>query len=764
MCCEAAGSRGTIGERGQERQRKLDGLREWKFDTVLQMFPQLLQLALLFFAVALSIFLWTVHLAIAIIVLALTCIGFSAYILFLVSAIMSPDSPFQTPLAAFLIYAIPFAAIKRQANVVRHLYAYLRSSLSRAFDFLLPVAVPDSRDLAMQTKNSSGIDPYDHLYFAPESSEVQAVLWVLETTTDPVVVDQAAAMAVDLQWPLDTDLTLPMNRLADTCFFYTSEGTDLVLRLREELADCAIHCGKAYGSLRLASRASRLLDGRRGQQEEAYSRPKFGGLVAMDGQDLSQFAQVLHVSRILDESPELLDARVSISGMEWALQVIPSLRPDLPVEKKIEYFLDQFQTNGIETLDVWSLPNYLCCLNSFLSPVSPRLMVQTNKSPFQHALTLQLFNMLAVIMNDTNTPLVAKIVKLTAQLAINYVEDNRYIIRSRSIDPARLIAALCRFCHLFPRQADWVDVVSSAAVLASIHNADSLERFLTGGSFDTAQLLVVDWIWVALDHIQQAWEEESIEYNKAHWDSDTVRRIRGLLQVWACAGALLQKPSSRVIDIIIRALRSDGDIAHAALAILDVNQSWLFDPGLQPVLQRSAVWGLVGRVVLNHPQATHRYAKLAMEISTTPEWKPFVFTGICLPGLLHSHDLSGVIILSFCRSSFPSCITYGSRTSTKAIGSVATRNEVGHWRWQHCQTSGRVCDLPPPKSSMRSSPWRTVQYRHLSSPIIRRTILMRWANLSLTKLSAQLRERCMHLSLALLSVKQQQPRERRLQY
>ncbi|KAJ7353708.1 hypothetical protein DFH08DRAFT_956749 [Mycena albidolilacea] len=47
MYYQAAGSRGTIEQRGLERQRKLDGLRKWKFDTVLQAFPLLLQLALL---------------------------------------------------------------------------------------------------------------------------------------------------------------------------------------------------------------------------------------------------------------------------------------------------------------------------------------------------------------------------------------------------------------------------------------------------------------------------------------------------------------------------------------------------------------------------------------------------------------------------------------------------------------------------------------------------------------------------------------------
>ncbi|KAJ6589357.1 hypothetical protein B0H19DRAFT_877678, partial [Mycena capillaripes] len=71
MYYEAAGSRGSIEQRGLDRQRKLDGLRQWKFDVVLEMFPLLLQLALLLFSTGLSIYLWTVHRAIAIIAMTL---------------------------------------------------------------------------------------------------------------------------------------------------------------------------------------------------------------------------------------------------------------------------------------------------------------------------------------------------------------------------------------------------------------------------------------------------------------------------------------------------------------------------------------------------------------------------------------------------------------------------------------------------------------------------------------------------------------------
>ncbi|KAJ7688832.1 hypothetical protein B0H17DRAFT_879538, partial [Mycena rosella] len=62
---DSVGERGTLEGRGLERQRRFDGLLRWKFDLVMQTFPLLLQLSLLLFAAALSIYLWTIHPVIA---------------------------------------------------------------------------------------------------------------------------------------------------------------------------------------------------------------------------------------------------------------------------------------------------------------------------------------------------------------------------------------------------------------------------------------------------------------------------------------------------------------------------------------------------------------------------------------------------------------------------------------------------------------------------------------------------------------------------
>ncbi|KAJ7244307.1 hypothetical protein C8J57DRAFT_987020, partial [Mycena rebaudengoi] len=68
MHYDAAGSRGTLEQCGLERQRKYDGLQRWKFTLVMEMFPLLLQLALLLFSTALSIYLSTISRPIAIVI------------------------------------------------------------------------------------------------------------------------------------------------------------------------------------------------------------------------------------------------------------------------------------------------------------------------------------------------------------------------------------------------------------------------------------------------------------------------------------------------------------------------------------------------------------------------------------------------------------------------------------------------------------------------------------------------------------------------
>ncbi|KAJ7136853.1 hypothetical protein C8R44DRAFT_868951 [Mycena epipterygia] len=215
----ATGQKGTIESRGLERQRKLDGLRKWKFDTIMQMFPLLLQLALLLFSTALSVYLWSVHIPMAIIVISITAFSIVAYLSLVVSAIVFPDSPFQTPLVHFLAYMSKWVKkfVIRISVRPRRVIAYIWRRVSchrfcrrRRHRHHRPPHISQSPT------------PFNDDFPKP-SPEAPAVAWILDTSTDPDVILAAAEMSLDVQWPLDMDLIAQTTRLRDAflaCFNY----------------------------------------------------------------------------------------------------------------------------------------------------------------------------------------------------------------------------------------------------------------------------------------------------------------------------------------------------------------------------------------------------------------------------------------------------------------------------------------------------------------------------------------------------------------
>ncbi|KAJ6556658.1 hypothetical protein DFH09DRAFT_565110 [Mycena vulgaris] len=122
----------------------------------MQIFPLLLQFALLLFAVALSIYLWTIHHALAAIVLSLTALGFILYAVMVISTLWSPDSPFQTPLTALLAVVIKFilssqSLAQTSAETLFKALAVLCGSLGEALStpfprsFPIPIHLPPNR-------------------------------------------------------------------------------------------------------------------------------------------------------------------------------------------------------------------------------------------------------------------------------------------------------------------------------------------------------------------------------------------------------------------------------------------------------------------------------------------------------------------------------------------------------------------------------------------------------------------------------------------
>ncbi|KAF9780437.1 hypothetical protein BJ322DRAFT_1082849 [Thelephora terrestris] len=96
--------RGSAVERGQNRQRKLDGLVAWYFHYVMESLPLMLQVALLLLGCALSRFLWEVSTIVASVVIGVTSIGVLFYLFIVIAGATFENCPYQTPASLALRY------------------------------------------------------------------------------------------------------------------------------------------------------------------------------------------------------------------------------------------------------------------------------------------------------------------------------------------------------------------------------------------------------------------------------------------------------------------------------------------------------------------------------------------------------------------------------------------------------------------------------------------------------------------------------------
>jgi hypothetical protein len=343
---------------------------------VLQSFPLLLQLALFLFFTGLSLYLWTVHHTIAIIAMALTCCGFAVYIFLLASAIISPDSPFRNPLSPLVLQTIQITRANQILRIYRQFLGWVWTIVSPLFkrggDALPCFASNITPQIGLsQLGSKSGNLTYSGAYFAPPSSEVPAVLWVLETSTDPRMIAVAAEMAVGLQWPLGLDLEPPITHLLEAFKLCFGDGPGL-WKCQPGMVYRAIQCGRAYCSLRVVA-----------GDRCPYS---LRGFISPGENHDPQFQQLAHVFYIAQESSihqDLVDPSEDSVTLQWTLHVTASRRQDTArtseIEAQITHFLDQFQVDKMCSLNPSNFASYLCCVNSFMAPVDVRVLAQLDK-------------------------------------------------------------------------------------------------------------------------------------------------------------------------------------------------------------------------------------------------------------------------------------------------------------------------------------------------------------------------------------------------
>ena len=105
-------TRGSIADRSRVRERKFIGLRAWRFHTVMESLPLILQFALALLGSALSRYLWEVNHSVSSVVIGFTCFGFLFYSFVVTASVLSFYCPFQTPFSLLIRSAIALAATR----------------------------------------------------------------------------------------------------------------------------------------------------------------------------------------------------------------------------------------------------------------------------------------------------------------------------------------------------------------------------------------------------------------------------------------------------------------------------------------------------------------------------------------------------------------------------------------------------------------------------------------------------------------------------
>jgi hypothetical protein len=210
---KAARGRGSLEQRGMKRQWKLDGLEKWHLQGVLKMFLILLQISLLLFGLSLSATMWFKQRAIFIVAIGTTASGILFYIATILVSVSYPNSPFQTP-------------------------------VSKLVNKLLSVRSTFTPDPLIKSS---------------------AVRWILEISTNPEVVEPAAAMVHRVLWPAGLDVSAAYSRLLDNFKGYRDQPEQYV------------NYGKAMAHLCIQSVKINedLIKGERGCWDPLESRSRF---------------------------------------------------------------------------------------------------------------------------------------------------------------------------------------------------------------------------------------------------------------------------------------------------------------------------------------------------------------------------------------------------------------------------------------------------------------------------------------------------------
>lgn len=305
---------GSLEERGRRRQQKMEALRTWYFDAVVQSFPALLQVSLFLFGASLSISMWSQQQTIARVIVCTTAFGIMLYGFSIFASLMSSDCPFQTPVSVIIRLAwhvtevraekfYDFCDLQYTPRYIQSGVAFIRSlltglagarsmlsSLHRAViasvaNSIRPLRsilsaqprAPASCDLEFGKHPFELIEPclpvvslsYEFPAISIASSDSPSVKWLLETSTDPNVFIAACHLVPEVEWPFDFDVSgiiSLLHRTLGSCF-------DTKDRLLAPAKERALACATAL--VHLSGREYLRLDGEYYSAAQCPSQPRY---------------------------------------------------------------------------------------------------------------------------------------------------------------------------------------------------------------------------------------------------------------------------------------------------------------------------------------------------------------------------------------------------------------------------------------------------------------------------------------------------------
>ncbi|KAK6977682.1 hypothetical protein R3P38DRAFT_2581166 [Favolaschia claudopus] len=584
MYYSAAGERGSIDTRGFERQRKLDGLRKWRFELIMQAFPLLLQFGLFLFASSLSVYLWKIHRVLAGIVLGMTAVGTIAYLALLMSAIFSEDSPFQTPLAPFfktIGSRIVPESVKRKGQAF---YGKCRQQLLEMQTYIKQLF----SSLLSQSSN-----------LLPRFALHQTVCWVLETSTDATLLAQAADMSIDLQWPLDMNLTLDhLIQKFLGCFEYHIGRNQHVLdRVRHGhgMESRATQFGQAYITMQSFLSPQSLI---------SSSIVVSNGLLNILSPELATVLELIsnrtsHSTGILSQ-PWLMRAlhiKLKLEPIGFAHNTITYL-------KHLVAKLDPNSCLTCATFSEYLFVVYFCLVDGNISSHDMRVM---DKSAYEMLLYERILKTLPLKLTSkpADMKLNADILKLTLQLANNCKDHREW--HEHSLERQVLVY---EFCGALPRTDGWIQVICTPGLL-------SPAVWSNPASYNPE---AESWIYNALESIPSPVNEQG------EWEEKTVDVFNGLLCAVYNKGLAPPKISLKLLIQLLSL--PDSVSSSAAWLMLQENvHDWYTDPEIGLEFRNHSVWSLLCAVILQDHQSipeTHLrcYVDLAYLLSAIPEWQP----------------------------------------------------------------------------------------------------------------------------------------------